>query len=72
MDAFTEFAVVVNDEEQYSLWPTGLPVPLGWTAEGTSGTEADCLARIEAVWTDIRPRSLRESIERRRGEVPVR
>ncbi|MDI5965439.1 MbtH family NRPS accessory protein [Streptomyces sp. SL13] len=72
MDAFTTFDVVVNDEEQYSLWPAGVPLPNGWTAEGTTGSEERCLERIEAIWPDIRPRSLRESVERRRAEEGVR
>jgi MbtH protein len=72
MDAFTEFSVVVNDEEQYSLWPTAIPIPLGWSAEGTTGTEEHCLDRIGRIWPDVRPRSLRESIERRRAGEPAR
>nr|WP_062341152.1 MbtH family NRPS accessory protein [Herbidospora sakaeratensis] len=55
-----EFEVVVNDEGQYSIWPVGRPVPAGWTAIGHSGPKAGCLAHIDAVWTDMRPRSLRE------------
>ncbi len=51
--------VVLNDEEQYSIWPAGLDVPAGWTAEGTEGPKDRCLAHIDLVWTDMRPRSLR-------------
>ena len=54
------FAVVVNDEEQYSVWPEGKEIPAGWREEGTVGTRPECLEHIEAVWTDLRPRSLRE------------
>jgi MbtH protein len=54
------FQVVVNDEDQYSIWPTDRDIPSGWHAEGTSGVKDDCLAHIELVWTDMRPRSLRE------------
>jgi MbtH protein len=72
MDAFTEFTVVVNEEEQYSLWPVGLQIPLGWRSEGTTGSEAHCLARVEQIWPDIRPKSLRDSIARRRAEESVR
>jgi MbtH protein len=54
------FQVVVNDEEQYSIWPTDRDLPTGWHAEGTTGPQEDCLAHIDAVWTDMRPRSLRE------------
>ncbi|GAA2003254.1 MbtH family protein [Catenulispora subtropica] len=53
------FHVVLNDEEQYSIWPAGRPVPAGWRAEGTTGTEDECITHIERVWVDMRPRSLR-------------
>lgn len=51
--------VVINDEEQYSIWDQTMPVPAGWRAEGFAGSEPDCLAYIDRVWTDMRPRSLR-------------
>ena len=54
-------AVVVNAEGQYSLWPADREPPKGWEPAGKSGTKAECLAYIEEVWTDMRPRSLRES-----------
>jgi MbtH protein len=53
------YAVVVNHEEQYSIWLSGSPVPPGWRAEGKTGTRAECLAHIDVVWTDLRPLSLR-------------
>jgi MbtH protein len=53
------FSVVVNDEEQYSIWPTGRPIPAGWRADGRAGTKEECLSHIESVWQDMRPRSLR-------------
>ncbi|WP_067460930.1 MbtH family protein [Actinomadura macra] len=53
------YQVVVNDEEQYSIWPVGRSVPAGWSAEGTEGTEDECATHIESVWTDMTPRSLR-------------
>ncbi len=56
------YRVVVNDQEQYSIWPIDQDIPAGWSAEGTTGTKAICLERVEQVWTDMRPRSLRESI----------
>ena len=56
------YHVVFNHEEQYSIWPDGQDIPAGWQAEGTSGPKAACLERIEQVWTDMRPRSLRESM----------
>ncbi|MDP9793796.1 MbtH protein [Catenuloplanes nepalensis] len=51
--------VVINDEEQYSVWPSDRDLPDGWRAEGTEGTRDQCLAHIDLVWTDMRPRSLR-------------
>lgn len=51
--------VVVNDELQYSIWPTPTP-PAGWTIVGPAGTRDACLDRIEQLWTDMRPLSLRE------------
>jgi MbtH protein len=53
------YHVVVNDEEQYSIWPADRDLPAGWRADGTEGTRADCLAHIGEVWTDMRPLSLR-------------
>jgi uncharacterized protein YbdZ (MbtH family) len=62
-DTATErYLVVVNDEEQYSIWPEGRELPAGWRAEGTSGSKEICLDHIEKVWTDMRPRSLRERL----------
>ncbi|MER5770044.1 MbtH family protein [Streptomyces sp. NPDC001985] len=58
------YRVVLNDEEQYSVWPADREIPAGWRAEGTTGGREECLARIDAVWTDMRPRSLRESLAR--------
>ena len=55
------YLVVVNGEEQYSVWMADLPMPAGWRAEGFSGGKQDCLAHIEQVWTDMRPLSLRTS-----------
>jgi len=56
----TLYNVVVNHEEQYSIWPADKAVPMGWTVVGTPRSKADCLAYIEEVWTDMRPRSLRD------------
>ena len=57
------FQVVVNHEEQYSIWPNYKEIPLGWTAVGKSGNKQECLAYIEEVWTDMRPLSLRRKME---------
>lgn len=56
------YRVVVNHEEQYSIWRADHELPPGWRAEGTIADKAGCLARIEVVWTDMRPLSVR-SIE---------
>jgi len=58
------YLVVINDEEQYSIWPEDEPVPAGWRATGTAGVKAECLEHIRAVWTDLRPKSLRERMAR--------
>lgn len=55
----TNFRVVINTEEQYSIWPDYKVLPEGWRAEGFVGLKAACLAHIELVWTDLRPLSLR-------------
>ncbi|SFW72975.1 MbtH family protein [Amycolatopsis australiensis] len=54
-----EYEVVVNTEEQYSIWRTGRQVPAGWRTVGKSGTREDCLGYIEENWTDMRPLSVR-------------
>jgi MbtH protein len=56
----TTYKVVMNDEEQYSIWPADREIPAGWKEAGKTGTKQACLAYIEEVWTDMRPRSLRE------------
>lgn len=55
-----DYDVVINEEEQYSIWPADREIPSGWRAAGKSGTKEECLAYIEEVWTDMRPLSLRE------------
>jgi uncharacterized protein YbdZ (MbtH family) len=59
----TVYRVVVNHEEQYSIWPVDRDLPLGWRDAGKSGLKAECLAHIEEVWTDMRPLSLRRYME---------
>ncbi len=60
-EASAAFAVVLNHEEQYSVWPQDWDLPAGWRAEGYAGSKADCLAHIEEVWTDMRPLSARRA-----------
>ena len=55
--------VVINHEEQYSLWAVDQELPRGWRAAGVSGTKVECLRYIDTVWTDMRPMSLRTAIE---------
>lgn len=55
----TSYKVVVNHEEQYSIWPAERTNAPGWRDAGKSGTRAECLAYIEEVWTDMRPLSIR-------------
>jgi MbtH protein len=57
-----EFVVLINDEGQYSLWPTFKEVPAGWTTVGPRGARQSCLDYIEEHWTDMRPRSLAEQM----------
>lgn len=64
-DDKTIYKVVVNHEEQYSIWPADRENALGWRDEGKSGLKAECLAYINEVWTDMRPLSLRKSMEER-------
>lgn len=54
------YKVVVNQEEQYSIWLAGRENPLGWDEVGIQGTKAECLDYIKEVWTDMRPLSLRQ------------
>ncbi|HEY0192620.1 MAG TPA: MbtH family protein [Kofleriaceae bacterium] len=56
------YTAVVNDEEQYSIWAADRDPPPGWQRVGTPGTRAACLEYIGSVWTDMRPRSLREAM----------
>ena len=59
------YTVVINHEEQYSIWLKGREVPLGWKEVGKVGSKDECLAYIKEVWTDMRPLSLRKAMEER-------
>ena len=65
------YRVVVNHEEQYSIWPADRDIPAGWRDEGTSGLKAECLTHIDEVWTDMRPLSLRQHMAEMEHEAPV-
>ncbi|MBB3120928.1 MULTISPECIES: MbtH family protein [Telluria group] len=56
------YEVVVNEEEQYSIWPASKELPLGWKKAGKQGSKDVCLAYINEVWTDMRPLSLRRAM----------
>lgn len=58
-----QYKVVINHEEQYSLWPADRENPIGWRDAGKTGTKEECLAYVEQVWTDMRPKSLREKMD---------
>jgi MbtH protein len=60
-----QFEVVINLEEQYSIWPADKPIPAGWLAVGRRDVKSACLAYIDEVWTDMRPLSLRKSMAAR-------
>lgn len=57
------YTVLVNHEEQYSLWLAELRVPAGWHPAGKTGTKQECLDHVRSVWTDMRPLSLRQATE---------
>jgi MbtH protein len=63
MDGISSWQVVLNDEEQYSIWPADRSIPAGWRDIGRKGSKEECLSHIEKVWTDMRPASLRRHID---------
>jgi MbtH protein len=58
------YVVVSNEEEQYSIWPADKEIPKGWKQVGDSRSKDECLNYIRSTWTDMRPKSLRESMRR--------
>ena len=62
-DESATYLIVVNHEGQYSVWPTFRAPPQGWTAVGPAGGRKECLDWIEAHWTDMRPISLRRTVD---------
>lgn len=59
-----QYQVLINHEEQYSLWPATMAIPDGWTAGICTGSKEQCQAYVEEVWTDMRPLSLRQAMDR--------
>ena len=55
------YEVVINLEDQYSIWPKRKEIPYGWKAVGKSGLKDECLAYIKEVWADMRPKSLKDA-----------
>jgi MbtH protein len=55
-----DYSIVHNDEDQYAIWPAFRSVPPGWQSVGEPASRETCLAKIDSLWTDMRPRSLRE------------
>jgi uncharacterized protein YbdZ (MbtH family) len=68
----TTYNVVMNHEEQYSIWPVGRELPLGWSTVGKSGPKPECLEYIKEVWTDMRPLSLRKKMAQAEQEAAMR
>ncbi len=58
------YLVLINHEEQYSLWPSYKPIPAGWEAVGKERSKEACISYIDEVWTDMRPLSLRKQMEK--------
>jgi MbtH protein len=65
------YKVVINDEEQYSIWLADRTDPPGWRDVGVAGSKEECLAHIEKVWTDMRPLSLRRRMAGSGGSEPL-
>lgn len=70
-DDLTIYKVVINHEEQYSIWPNDRDNPLGWKDAGKNGHKDECLAFIKEVWTDMRPLSLRKKMEENAQEASI-
>ena len=67
-----EYQVLVNSEEQYSLWLAGQAIPNGWRQVGPKGQKQVCLDYVKEVWTDMRPLSVRKAMEKYRAEQAAR
>ncbi|NQZ21698.1 MAG: MbtH family protein [Colwellia sp.] len=67
-----DFEVVLNHEEQYSIWPAYKEIPKGWKKAGKRGLKKDCLQFVEEVWTDMRPLSLRKHMEAQENKLSLK
>jgi MbtH protein len=61
-DRIRTYVVLINHEEQYSLWPSHKSIPAGWSSTGISGAKAECTEYVDRVWTDITPLSVRKRL----------
>lgn len=68
----TIYRVVVNHEEQYSIWPDFKEIPAGWREVGRKGAKDECLTYIKEVWTDMRPLSLRKRMDADAAAAPAK
>lgn len=59
-----EYICLVNDEEQYSLWWAWKEIPIGWRRVGPKGDKEEVLQYVQETWTDMRPKSLREHMQK--------
>ncbi|MBB5805006.1 MbtH protein [Saccharothrix ecbatanensis] len=59
----SEYVVLINEEEQYSIWRADRQLPDGWTSADFTGSRQECLDHVDRVWSDMRPRSIRETAE---------
>ncbi len=62
------YTVLMNDEEQYSLWPSHKDIPAGWQSVGVTGTKAECMEYVDKTWTDITPLSVRQRMAEQASE----
>lgn len=58
----TVYKVIISQEDQYSIWPAYKEEPQGWTTTGKQGSQEECLAHIQEVWSDMRPKTLRDKM----------
>lgn len=65
----TIYTVVINNEEQYSIWPIFKDIPSGWNKVGKEGLKLECLTYIKEVWKDMRPLSLRKWMEENKDNL---
>lgn len=65
MDNEDRYQVVISDEDQYSIWPTWRDIPKGWRSDKMEGSKEECLSYIKKVWTDMKPKSLKEQETKR-------